>query len=177
MLADTPPLVTEAEFLAIDIRDGLRRELVDGEIVVTPSPVPHHQRASGRLYDVLRAWTHEHPPHEVFFAPLDIRFGPGRILEPDLAVFAALLPDTHPVAHLPVLVVEVLSPSTRSYDRLTKRMLYADAGVPEFWLVDPNGPIERYDGPGLTRRLVATDTLAAATLPDLSVDVRAITAR
>lgn len=76
---------------------------------------------------------------EVWTAPLDVRLSGETALQPDLVFISdarAGIIQENWIAGAPDLVVEVLSPSTATYDRATKLPLYADAGVPEVWLVD-----------------------------------------
>lgn len=118
--------------------DGLQYELADGVLLVTPAPVPSHQRASGRLYLLLAGAC---PADlEVFYAPLDFQPTRRRSLQPDLLVVRR--DDVGPAAiSAPLqLAVEVLSPSTRSKDLLLKRGLYEDSGVASYWVVDLDEP-------------------------------------
>lgn len=166
-----PRLVTEEEYLALP-ESTQHTELVDGEVIVPPSPTWQHQQRAGRLFLRLQAWADGHPPAAVGMAPLDVRFGPARILQPDLFVVLAGLPDdaATPLDVIPDLVIEVLSGSNRAYDRLTKRALYADAGVREYWVVDPmlrQVEIHRVGAePG-----VATDRLTTQLLPGFELDL------
>lgn len=176
MLQTIPPYVTEAEFLAWPDTDE-RMELLDGEVIVTPPPIWHHQRLVGSLYLRLHAWAASHPGrYTVGLAPCALRFGKDRILEPDLFVIGRPLGDDTPppIRDIPALCVEVLSPSNREYDRRTKRLVYGQAGVPEFWVVDPAGLIEVFHGPDLVARIAASDTLSSPTLPGLTLDVTAL---
>jgi len=93
--------------------DGHRYELVDGTLVVTPSPSLRHQLVSGRLYSVLD----RHCPSGllVLAAPTDVR-----------------------LADAPWLAVEILSPSTRHVDLSLKCSRYETAGCPAYWVVDPD---------------------------------------
>jgi Uma2 family endonuclease len=117
--------------------DGLQYELADGVLLVTPGPVPVHQRACARLYLLLAEAC---PPGlEVFFAPLDYQPTRRRSLQPDLLVVRPQDVGPTAVSGL-VLAVEVLSPSTRSKDLLLKRALYEDGGVASYWVVDPDEP-------------------------------------
>lgn len=118
--------------------DGLQYELADGVLLVTPAPVPPHQRASGRLHLLLAGAC---PADlEVFYAPLDFQPTRRRSLQPDLLVVRR--DDVGPAAiSAPLqLAVEVLSPSTRSKDLLLKRGLYEDSGVASYWVVDLDEP-------------------------------------
>jgi Uma2 family endonuclease len=76
---------------------------------------------------------------EVWTAPLDVRLSGETALQPDLVFISnarAGIIQENWIAGAPDLVVEVLSPSTATYDRATKLPIYAGAGVPEVWLID-----------------------------------------
>jgi Uma2 family endonuclease len=117
--------------------DGLRYELVDGVLLVSPSPALAHQAGLANLHFALMQAAPEHV--RVLAAPLDIRFSPTRQLQPDLVALPrrAL---TDKVDDLPLLVVEVLSPSTRATDLTLKRHVFEQAGVASYWLLDPEEP-------------------------------------
>ena len=118
--------------------DGRRYELVDGTLVVTPSPNRRHQRVSLELAFLLRSHI---PPHlEVLTAPFDVQISDVTMLEPDLLVIHRDDPADKSLRNPPLLVVEVLSPSTRRYDLLVKRDVYEGFGVAAYWLVDPEEP-------------------------------------
>jgi Uma2 family endonuclease len=117
--------------------DGRRYEVLDGALLMTPSPFWPHQRAAFR---VARLLDDARPPGlEVLLAPYDVLFSEFTVLEPDVLV-AQLgdLPERGRYAGIPSLVVEVLSPSTTSRDRRLKRSAYERHGVPAYWLVDPD---------------------------------------
>ena len=118
--------------------DGHRYELLDGTLLVTPAPNINHQRCVGALFALLR--NARQSGHSVFVAPVDVRLSRTTVLEPDVLVAR---PADLTVARLegpPLLAVEVQSPSTRSIDLGAKRLAYEAAGVPAYWLVDPDGP-------------------------------------
>lgn len=118
--------------------DGLRRELVGGQLLVTPASGWSHQRAVANLYYLLRtACTAE---HEVVIAPFDWYLAEDTYFEPDLLVVPRPTQLTQRFEGVPLLVVEVLSPSTRTADRVTKMDTYARAGAPHYWIVDPEAP-------------------------------------
>jgi Uma2 family endonuclease len=132
-------VISEQAFLALP--ETLERvELIDGEVIVSPSPSDRHQRLVVELVFALRGRCADHAPAVVRVAPLDVRLGPGRIVQPDVFVVLSGIPDAsaEPLDVVPDLVIEVLS-SRRSYDRITKRVLYAEAGVRAYWVVDPFG--------------------------------------
>lgn len=119
--------------------DGYRRELVHGQLLVTPSPSGRHQRAVARLGHALASAC---PTDlEVLHAPYDWKLSDTMVFQPDLMVTrtADFSPDG-PFSAIPLLVVEVLSPSTKDTDMSLKRLEYERAGVPGYWLVDPDVP-------------------------------------
>jgi|KBSMisStaDraftv2_1062788.scaffolds.fasta_scaffold465385_2 Uma2 family endonuclease len=124
--------------------DGLRYEIIDGVLIVSPSPVPRHQRAIRKL---CRIFEDNCPDdHEVFFAPLDWQPDKRTSLEPDLLVVSKERIGEKNITEDPAIVVEVLSPSTSRFDRVLKFSRYAEAGIPQYWIVDPQKPsVEVFD--------------------------------
>ena len=169
--AGVPVQVSEEQFLAQpETMD--RIELIDGEVVVGPSPTLWHQDVLTELSVALVSWVRQHPPARVGLSPLDVRFGPSRIVQPDLSLWlAALISTSTPIGQVPDLVVEVLS-SNRVHDRVTKRFIYAEAGVREYWMVDPAARgVECRRGPGLEAGVLVTSELTSPLLPGFSFDV------
>jgi Uma2 family endonuclease len=121
--------------------DGLRYELVDGVLLVSPTPTNRHQIAVGELHLLLRAAC----PADVrvMLAPTDYQPTDRRSLQPDLLVAHRADVGDDPISAPLLLAVEVLSPSTRSVDVLLKRGVYAESGVAAYWLVDPAVPSVR----------------------------------
>ncbi len=130
---------TEAEFyVARDAAPaGERWELVDGEVLVTPSPHWRHQEIVLPLALRLREYLRAQRAGRVFVAPLDVRLQPGMVTQPDLLV----VPNGHLderiyfVSRL-LLAVEVQSPASARFDRVIKRPRYQHNRVPEYWIVD-----------------------------------------
>lgn len=118
--------------------DGHRYELLDGILIVSPSPRFLHQRASSHLFLALDAAT----PAElvVLYAPFDVALAQDTVIQPDLLVapLKAFTARDLPVA--PLLAVEVLSPSTRRIDLLLKKERLQRAGCQHYWVVDPEVP-------------------------------------
>jgi Uma2 family endonuclease len=121
--------------------DGLRYELVDGVLLVSPAPTNRHQIAVGELYLLLRAAS----PADVrvMLAPTDYQPTDRRSLQPDLLVARRTDVGDDPISAPLLLAVEVLSPSTRSVDLLLKHGVYAESGVASYWVVDPLVPSVR----------------------------------
>jgi Uma2 family endonuclease len=123
------------EMLGLLPQDGLRYEILDGILLVSPSSVPAHQRVIRRLF---RIFSDVCPAdHEVFFAPLDWQPDARTSLQPDLMVVARNRIGERVITGNPALVVEVLSPSSSRYDRVLKFSRYAEAGIAQYWIVDP----------------------------------------
>lgn len=162
-------LVSEAEFLALPESHD-RIELIDGEIILGPSPTPVHQMIVARLCRHLGAWAEANPPAFLGLSPLDVRIAPGRIVQPDLFLLRGGLPSAEgPVDVVPDLVIEVLS-RDRGYDRVTKRVLYGQAGVSEYWIVDPlQRRIESCQG--LDHVAVFTEAVESVVAPGLRIEL------
>jgi Uma2 family endonuclease len=133
------PKLSFEEFRQLPV-DGKRYELVRGEVHVTPAPNTRHQFILRRLVASLERYLARNPAGEFAFAPLDVRLAADIVLQPDLIFVSAarveILGEDF-VSGAPDIVLEILSPSTSAHDRATKIPLYAQAGVPEIWLIDP----------------------------------------
>ncbi len=120
--------------------DGRRYEIVNGVLVMAPAPTPEHQDIVGEIYVALRAYVKLAGLGRVFMGPIDVQLSPENTFQPDLVVLlnAHLERVTEKkISGAPDLAVEIASPSTAAYDRLTKYEKYAQAGIPEYWLVKP----------------------------------------
>lgn len=120
--------------------DGNRYEIVDGVLVMTPAPTPEHQNIGGMIYYYLVTYVKLAGLGRVFPGPVDVVLGPKLVFQPDVVL---LLNDhldrigSKKINGAPDLMVEIASPSTAVYDRLTKYEKYAQAGIPEYWIVKP----------------------------------------
>lgn len=118
--------------------DGHRYELIDGVLIVSPGPQLPHQDMVGNLYLLLRSGC---PAHlKVVLAPFAVALAKDTEVQPDLLVAERTQFTRKELPGPPLLDVEVLSPSTRRIDLLLKRDRLQSAGVPSYWLVDPEGP-------------------------------------
>lgn len=113
----------------------MRYELLDGILLVSPSPVTAHQRAVARLLVILDAACPS--GFEAFVAPFDWRPDDLTSLEPDVLVVPQTALTKKNVTGTPAIVVEVLSPGTARIDRTAKLSRYADGAIPQYWIVDP----------------------------------------
>lgn len=118
--------------------DGKRYELVWGELLVSPSPVPRHQRVVGRLHVALASYCQRVGAGETMLSPADISWSVDTLVQPDVFVVAPAEANAERWSTVQTLrlVVEVLSPSTAKHDRFQKRKLYQSRGVETVWLVD-----------------------------------------
>ena len=123
-----------------------RVELIDGVPVMMAPPVRIHQEISGELFAQLHAYL-KGKKCRIYAAPFAVRLferqgdcleDVGTMVEPDIAVVCdpSKLDDIG-CKGAPDLVIEILSPSTRRHDKVTKFNLYRLAGVREYWMVDP----------------------------------------
>ena len=175
MQAARAALVSEEEFLALP--ESMNRvELLDGEVIVAPALTYWHQETLRRIVLALGVWARTYEgPITIGQSPVDIRFRPGRILQPDAFVHLARIPRDHkgPIDRVPEICIEVLS-LDRVYDRVTKRLVYAEAGVREYWVVDPAEVVEAWRGDGLAHAEHLRDRLTSPLLPVFELDLRAL---
>jgi Uma2 family endonuclease len=151
--ADRPLTVAD---LDLTPDDGCRYELDDGVLVVSPAPVTIHQRVLHRLEVLLEAAC---PPE------FEVLPGPGVAISeiqyriPDLVVVrsASIGVADKNVTRPPELVIEIASPSTASYDRGRKKTVYAEFGIPAYWIVVPDP-----DQPSLTACALTRDAYTEA---------------
>ena len=113
-------------------------EWTDGCIEVLPMPTDEHQSIAARLYTLLDAFARERGA-KVLFAPLRVRIREGAFREPDLVLVRdARDPRRQNRFWLGAdLAVEIVSPDEPKRDLVDKRRDYAEAGIPEYWIVDP----------------------------------------
>jgi Uma2 family endonuclease len=132
--------VTFEEYRALP-DDGPRYELINGELFLMPAPKAIHRFVIGNLFKIINEFVTRHQLGLILFAPFDLRLSEHTSVQPDLLYFSkenkrAIGPDY--AIRPPNLAIEVLSPSNRRTDLVLKRALFADHGVPEYWIVDPN---------------------------------------
>ena len=155
--------------------DGLRHELIDGEHYVSPSPIPLHQRVLKRLGRRLEDYFELRRLGEVFYAPVDVILTNHDVVVPDLVVVArASQISDRAIEGAPLLVVEILSPSSVRRDRRLKFDRYAVLGVTHYWIVDPKARVidcyrlqdTRYEQ---VVRVNGAEPLAHPDFPDLTI--------
>ena len=149
---------TEADLVSLP-DDGLRYELLEGALIVNPPPSGRHQLVSFRLTKLLDARL---PVGSAAVEAVGVRIPDGSAVVPDVVVaeLDALMGATFGVIDPSAvsLVVEIVSPSSQSMDRITKPALYARAGIRAYWRVElTDGPtVHAYRLSGDTYELVGS---------------------
>lgn len=160
--------------------DGIRRELVDGEVYVTPSAITRHQNLVGRVFLALAKHVEQFGGGQVFVAPYDVLLSDNDVVQPDVVFVDDSRLDVITSKHIrgaPTLAVEILSDPR--HDRVRKRALYERAGIPWYWILDGDADrVEvhrlsdgRYGAPTIVEP-PATLTLDA--LPGFALDLAAL---
>ncbi len=160
--------------------NGHRYEVIAGVLYMTPAPRFVHQYTVGELFAALHAYVRQQRLGIVILAPFEVHLGEiARPVQPDLLFIRAErqpTPEAGSFEGPPDLVVEVLSPSTSRTDRVVKFWAYEQAGVPEYWIVDPQARmVEVYtlqEGIyALHGQYLGDDSLTSPSLPDLTLPV------
>jgi Uma2 family endonuclease len=128
--------MTATEFLALP-ETLTPTQLINGVVVVSPSPFFIHQVLVANTYDMLKSLI---PNGRVMFAPMDVHLDDENVFQPDV-FWIAEDGDCHVeggfLRGAPALVVEVLSQGTARYDKGPKFHVYEQHGVQEYWIVNP----------------------------------------
>ena len=120
--------------------DGKRYEVIDGQLYMTPPPVPEHEDATMGLCTHLLPYLRRRRLGKLYTAPIGVELDDENGIQPDLVYVARErlhIVGRRGIEGPPDLVVEILSPSTRSRDRGVKLRRYAAAGVSHYWIIDP----------------------------------------
>jgi len=114
-------------------------ELSEGRLIITPAPTDQHQKISGRLFFLIVDYAQANNLGEVRYSPLDVRLDKNKLRQPDIVFMSNEHRDriTDKYWGVPDLVVEILSEGTAKIDREEKYLEYQNAGVQEYWIVDP----------------------------------------
>ena len=126
--------------------DDKRYELIEGELLMTPSPIPQHQRISRDLAFELLRFVKANNLGEIFYAPCDVHLDDENVVQPDILFIAKesldIIGDKN-IQGAPDLVIEIISESSAYRDMVQKKKLYVRFGVKEYWIVIPEeGSIE-----------------------------------
>ena len=120
--------------------DDVRYELINGELIMAPAPVPRHQRVGMRFSNRMGPIIDENALGELFAAPIDVYLSDTNLVQPDILFISAarahIITETN-IQGAPDLVIEIASPRTQDDDRTVKRELYERFGVLEYWMAYP----------------------------------------
>jgi Uma2 family endonuclease len=158
--------------------DGNRYEVIEGELLVSPSPTWLHQRAVGQLYVLLLEYASQ-AGHDVLVAPAAVTWSARTEVQPDVLAVPLVegrMPSRFEDVGVLTLAVEVLSPSTMRVDRFVKRREYQKREVPEYWIVDPMGRLVERWRPADEEPDILFDSIAWQPNPDvapLTIDLEA----
>ena len=159
-----------------------RYELLDGELILLPSPNTAHQMASMKIGYRMFSFVEENDLGWVFDAPFDVLFTDTDVVQPDILFVSNEREHIRTPANIqgaPDLIVEILSPSSSRRDWRDKRGLYAEHGVKEYWIVDPANHIVYVmllrDGVlEIKETYTEGDTVASTTLDGFSIGLNEI---
>jgi Uma2 family endonuclease len=157
---------------------GVRYELIDGELLVSPSPNDPHQQCVSTLLVLLYTYCKRHKLGRALISPADLSLEDDSIVQPDVFVVPPHTPRAkrgwQHVRSL-LLAVEVLSTSTARGDRVVKRQFFQRHRVPEYWIVDYNARMVERWRPEDERPEQIEDTLTwnpVPTIEPLTIDLR-----
>jgi Uma2 family endonuclease len=159
--------------------DGKRREVIHGELLVSPSPRPRHELVRIRLIMQIEPYLRASGvPETLFGAPCDISWDADTLVQPDLLVVPpGEVTNDWATYRTLRLAVEILSPSTARDDRVTKRRLYQEYDVATYWIVDHRAGVVEVWHPLDQRPDVVSDVLrwrVTSEAPELAVDLEAL---
>jgi Uma2 family endonuclease len=177
-----PPDVTTIEELLALPADGLRHELLDGVHVVTPAPALFHQFMVRELMALFIPTLQGQDRFHLLSSPADIVLGARTLVQPD--VFVIERQPGKPLRRwedvgVPVLAIEILSPTTAPRDRGAKRRIYQRAGVAEYWIVDLDARLIERWRPGDERPEILDARLVwqVGEVPGMTIELPALFAR
>ncbi len=162
--------------------DGERYELIEGKLLMTPAPVPRHQRISRKIEFILEKFITENDLGELFYAPCDVYLDNENVVQPDILFISKerlnMIGDKN-IQGPPDLAIEIVSESAAYRDLVQKKRLYARFGVKEYWIVLPKEEsIEIYTLKDNTYLLSSTynkdNILESACLKGLRIELKRI---
>ncbi|MEW5694303.1 MAG: Uma2 family endonuclease [Candidatus Hydrogenedentota bacterium] len=119
--------------------NGKRYQIIQGEVYMSPAPVPYHQRIIRKLGKIIDEFITRSNLGEVFYAPCDVVFSDENVVQPDIFFIStaklSIITDKC-IEGVPDLIIEITSPYTQKIDKLLKKRLYEIYRVQEYWIVD-----------------------------------------
>lgn len=133
-------LLTYDDYVTFPDQDGIRKEIIEGELFMSPAPSIKHQVILRNLLRIIDNFVLENKLGEVLFAPCDVILSNINIMQPDILFISNENREILTALNIkgaPDLIIEILSPSTIENDRIYKKLVYEKFGVKEYWIVDP----------------------------------------
>jgi Uma2 family endonuclease len=175
---------TYTDYLNWDTED--RYELIDGVPYMMGAPTVRHQDIVGNIYFELRSHLND-KPCRVYLAPIDVRLNADdlddTVVQPDVIVVCDEdIIEEKSIKGAPGIVIEVLSPSSVQRDMTLKLEKYLEAGVKEYWVIDPDEnrvlkftPVKGKDAKdAMVRLYFENDNIESDLLPELKIDLKSI---
>lgn len=163
--------------------DGMRYEIIEGVLYMSPAPITKHQRVSMKLAVRFENFAEKHDAGIVMHAPLDVILAKfATPVQPDIVFIAkkrrSIIKEKF-VEGAPDILVEILSPSNWHVDRGKKAQVYAKSGVREYWIVDPEAEtielyVRRKRAYALVGKYRAGEIVRSETLLGLKVKVKEV---
>ncbi len=143
-LLEMEQIISQKEFFTREVYDllpeGAPYQLIGGKLIMTPAPVPFHQDVSRNLEIIIYNWLKQHDFGKIYDSPIDVELNETTIVQPDLLVIKKERLDIikeKRIVGSPDVVIEILSSENAYYDLRKKFKIYENAGIPEYWIVDP----------------------------------------
>ncbi len=171
----TSTLMTAQQFDQLPLEEDRRRELLDGEVIEMAGATPEHNDIATQLSRHLANFVEEHPCGRVLYET-EFATGPERRQQPDVAVLSLeawqrMDRRRVPTVEMPLIAIEVVSPSESATILNRKIKAYIDAGVEEVWIIYPDTRQIHVFGSGVYRNYEAGQTLETPILPGFSLAV------
>ncbi|MCX8009543.1 MAG: Uma2 family endonuclease [Ignavibacteria bacterium] len=143
--------------------EGSPFQLIDGELIITPAPIPYHQQLCKKIFIELSKYVEREKIGELLFSPIDVFLSESETYQPDIIFISndrLNIIGEKKIEGAPDLIVEILSEATAYYDLKHKKRIYESSGVKEYWIVDPiEKSIEVYENANLTYKLFSSAIL------------------
>ncbi|MBI5181890.1 MAG: Uma2 family endonuclease [Nitrospirae bacterium] len=120
--------------------EGAPYQLIGGELIMTPAPIPYHQKILGKIFFEMNKFVEKNNLGDVYISPIDVYFSQTDVYQPDIIFISKdrlNIIGEKKIEGPPDLVIEILSPATAYYDLRIKKDVYEKSGVKEYWIVDP----------------------------------------
>jgi Uma2 family endonuclease len=181
MLSTKARPITRHEYAMIPV-GAPNHQLIEGDLVMAPSPGSFHQDILLNLATLMRDYLRKHPVGKIYVAPLDTYLSDINVYQPDLLFIRkenSGIIEEHGIEGAPDLAIEILSKSTAKYDFGPKRSVYARTGVEELWIIDPAKKTlalfrlaENPDTPAATYK--GKQKFTSEMLPGLTIDLAVV---